>query len=195
MSIVDKCIKWNAARFEQEFNYNLAVELLIEETDELFAADTFVDVLDAVGDITFVAIGVMWKMGIPQEVIEDLFYKNDMTLMTSAQAYNHCCFINNMFITNVEEPALGEVPVLNFAAMSAFITALSAIRGAGMQKAYYEVCDAICDSNNTKEVKSVKTTSNIKANIDKGSKYIPPTEKLQKIRDFYLMKDKGKFAS
>ncbi len=82
-NIVHRCIQWNAARYNREYDSNLAIKLLLEETDELFAADQFVDVLDAVGDITFVAIGVMWKMGIPQQVIEQFFYRYDLNSISS----------------------------------------------------------------------------------------------------------------
>ncbi len=79
---------------------------------------------------------------------------------------------------------------LQLATLSTFITALSAIRGAGMQRHFYDVCLAICDSNDTKEVKG-KTLAHIKANINKGLGFVPPTLALQKIRDLYTKEPMG----
>ena len=179
----DKCIAWNELRYEQEYDYNLAVKLLLEETNELFASDTIVDVLDAVGDITFVAVGVMWKLGMTNGTIKSYFYDNDLTKVSIEECHNLCCLINNQHMEAMENYE-GGFPGLHLACYSVFITAISALRGIGMQASFYDIFDAICVSNDTKEVKG-KTLSSIKANISKGKGFIPPTAKLQQIRDLY----------
>ena len=67
MSITDRVILWNSQRYDQVYDYGLASRLLLEETQELFDAHSVVDKLDAIGDIVFVAIGVLWKLGLSDE--------------------------------------------------------------------------------------------------------------------------------
>ena len=49
-----------------------------------------------------------------------------------------------------------------------------------MQSLYFDVVNAICESNNTKEVQG-KVDPSIKANIIKGDGFIPPTKQLMKL--------------
>lgn len=69
---------------------------------------------------------------------------------------------------------------MNLALMSIFVTALGALKGMGMQMAFYDVLYAICDSNDTKEVKG-RVSATVKANISKGDNFVPPTKKLAEI--------------
>jgi hypothetical protein len=181
-NIVEKCIEWNAARYEREYSHILAVKLLLEETNELFNARILSEQLDAIGDITFVAIGVMWKAGIPSEIITKMFYDFDLSKLTIEECYDLCCSIHNTYINNTDPKAdiNDALQGVDFACSSTFITAIGTLRGLGMQNCFYEIVHAICDSNDTKEIKG-KVSANIKANINKGSNYIPPTETLNKI--------------
>ena len=63
-TIIDRIIKWNQARYKQEFNKKLTEDLLIEEVSELIDSELEVEELDALIDIIYVSIGAMWKMGL-----------------------------------------------------------------------------------------------------------------------------------
>lgn len=188
--VVQKCIDWNAARYDQVYNYELAVKLLLEEMEELAEAPSVVEMLDAIGDITFVTIGVMWKLGITAEEIKSLFYDKHLTTIGSHEAYNYSMYIVNTFTadtvrcTKIEEMH----PGLMLACMATFLVALNALRGLGMQHSFYDIVDAICESNNTKEIKG-KTDASIKANVIKGPKYISPTERLKQIEFLYNVRE------
>jgi predicted HAD superfamily Cof-like phosphohydrolase len=67
---IRRIIYWNAARYKQEYSPKLTNSLLDEELEELRVAKTDVDILDALIDITYVAIGAMWKLGLNSEQIE-----------------------------------------------------------------------------------------------------------------------------
>ena len=69
MRLVKRIADWNELRYEQEFDRVLTVKLLIEEIAEFVSATEEVDELDALVDITYVAIGAMWKMGLNVEQI------------------------------------------------------------------------------------------------------------------------------
>ena len=175
--ITKRVIDWNAARYDQEYDYELATNLLLEETQELFDAKTAVDKLDAIGDITFVAIGVLWKLGFSERQIYDIFYVHDLTKISPAEAQHWLMNVQSiaMDLINHEQP--GSWPGLVHALYSVFNTALSALRGMKCQNIFYDVVHTICDSNDTKEIKG-KTPANVKANIDKGTSYKPPTDAL-----------------
>lgn len=182
--IVTKCVAWNAARYEREFDFDLAVNLLLEESDELFSAPSVVELLDAVGDITFVAIGVMWKLGAPIEKIREWFLGAPVASMTSAEAFDHTCMISYHSMDFLDEGSGGAFPALSLAAHLTFVTALGVLRGLGMQSSFYDVVEAVCDSNDTKEVMG-KTAAGVKANVVKGSTYVPPTDRLSQIELLY----------
>lgn len=183
MNIVEKCIAWNKARYDQVLDIDLAVKLLTEETEELYDANTdLVQALDAIGDITFVAIGVLWKAGMSME---------DITVMLDA---------DNKGLVNISTPTLyigypialaivsetcmekewGHFSAMSAACLAIFGIVLPRLINMGMEAAFYDIVEAICDSNNTKVVKG-KTDPSVKANIDKGESFIPPTMALQRI--------------
>ena len=112
INLINRICDWNAARYEQDFNHNLAFRLLNEELNEFMSASqqiNRVEQVDALVDIIYVAIGALWKLGFNPEQIE-------------------------------------------------------------------RAITIICDSNDSKVVK--KTPNHLKANINKGKDYIPPTEAL-----------------
>ncbi len=64
--IIENICNWNAARYDQQFNHNLAFRLLDEELNEFVKAsksNNKVEQVDALVDIIYVAIGALWKMG------------------------------------------------------------------------------------------------------------------------------------
>ena len=73
-TIIQRVVDWNSARYPQVYNHQLQVSLLTEEVQELAEAqESPVDTLDALCDITYVAIGAMWKLGLsPDQIAEAL---------------------------------------------------------------------------------------------------------------------------
>jgi len=191
MNIVEKCIAWNAARYDQILDLDLAVSLLTEETNELFEAGSDnVEVLDAIGDIVFVAMGILWKAGMPDYVIEQLLGIDRADEDIGTEAATHFQRMDAKLLYTMYPVALATVSEFSeewdtFAAMNAALIAIYGIvlprlMNMGMEEAFYDIVDAICNSNNTKVIKG-KTDPSIKANIDKGTSFIPPTMALQRI--------------
>lgn len=177
MNLAQRVIEWNKARYDQVFDAPLAVRLLLEETDELFSAPSKIDMLDAVGDITFVAVGVFWKLGFDDQTVNLIMHNRDLSQLTSEEMFEWSHQVIDLAMrhdTMMEQP--GSFQALSLAVNSVCI-AVSSMRGMGMQYAFYDVLKAICDSNDTKEIKG-KVASNIKANISKGVGFIPPTTQL-----------------
>lgn len=190
-TIVDKCIEWNAARYDQLLDIDLASKLLAEEINETFATNDTIEVLDGVGDIVFVAIGVLWKAGIDQDVINEIFGYDTTAPNTPLGPFN----LANVPLTrwlNVSSYAttdlVSEVDTVEQAmavtmAMNSLTIALVRLTEYGFQHKFYEVVDAICDSNNTKALPSSKVDPSVKANVDKGQSFVPPTAALLAIKN------------
>lgn len=189
-NIVKQCIAWNEARYDRVLNLDLALKLLEEETEELIQAADIVSKLDAIGDITFVAIGVLWKAGLNEDVIcemlglfEERILHLDISSCDTSQLYNAFGMILHSVLAMDEIDTL-EASVASSAAMLAIWHCSLTLRAMGLQQEYFNIVKAICDSNDTKEVKG-KTDPSIKANIVKGDLFIPPTIALQRIISQY----------
>ncbi len=172
---------WNAARYDRVYNEQLASALLIEEINELYTAidlpiDTyedqlnrFVEIIDALGDIFFVAVGVLWKLNAVWSFHDVLYLRNDLTVYDEALATKDVNLIST-------DPVAGAKLIL-----------AKVLRVASMTLANEDFANtvmAICDSNDSKAVK--KTDATIKANIDKGAEYFSPTEVLMEIAAKYV---------
>ena len=71
---IARIIAWNMQRYDQKFDHTLTFNLLQEEVKEFAEAEHSVDKLDALIDMTYIALGAMWKMGLSQEQIEDAIH-------------------------------------------------------------------------------------------------------------------------
>ena len=60
-SQVNAIVDWNKARNELALDSNLEINMLAEEAKEYFDATTFVKQVDAVGDLFYVAVGMLAK--------------------------------------------------------------------------------------------------------------------------------------
>lgn len=182
-NIVRRCIAWNEARYDRVYDYPLAGRLLIEETMELFAAEDPVEKLDAIADIVFVSIGVLWKLGVSPEHIEDIFgvHNNYLAGGIELDKVNVVCDNIQSFLFDViSEDMPAAYPGIALTVYSSFVVALGALNGMGMLSSFYDVVMAVCDSNDTKEVKG-KTPANVKVNVVKGYGFVPPTARLEEI--------------
>lgn len=171
--------KWNSLRYKQEWNPELFKDLLYEELVEYEEANTLVDKLDAIGDLFFVAIGGLWKLG------ED--------------PYNYLHNIDRHYYVPVIEAKYDKYPFANddLKREVEFILTLTTndyfhIHIVQLIKQLFmcfshlkcnetqveKVILAICDSNDTKIVSKLASSS--KGN-QKSKSYIPPTKSLNEI--------------
>jgi len=71
-NIIERICLWNNRRYDQEYSNKLTDALLTEELAELrraHVANDTVETLDALVDITYVAIGAMWKLGLDKDQV------------------------------------------------------------------------------------------------------------------------------
>jgi hypothetical protein len=167
---IDMVCKWNAARYAQEYNHELTVALLTEEVGEVqeaFNTNNIVEILDGLGDIAYVAIGAMWKAGLSAGQIHHF-------LQTVAEDSKFVLVIPDLLSMHMAVPSVYNLGLIALCAIH-----LAAVQLHGRVDSANAVLTALCVSNNTKI--AVKTSSNVKANLDKGVSYVPPTADIKHI--------------
>lgn len=178
--IYARVANWNSLRYEQEYDHKLSVALLEEELEEYYEADTSVDQLDALCDLIYVAMGIIWKCKTPVKVMA---YNADLaqeflTGLLKTNSYDPIFFLSS----TLAKFKYDNHPPANVAAI-VVTTCFTQMTGMGFNLS--ESMNAmmiVCISNDTKSYK--KTPAHIKANSgDKGSDYIPPEPRLQAIID------------
>ncbi len=166
---------WNAARYDQEYNHELTIKLLKEELSEYIEADTLVDELDAFCDLTYLAMGGLWKMGIELDALKAV-----RALKAVEATFRDGVILHPMSLLSI---ILLEAHLDAEAAMYNTI-GVAQLMMLSMGFSQYQ-CEAamhiVCDSNDTKPAK--KTASDVKANVDKGSSFVAPEPRLQKLLD------------
>lgn len=187
----NRVASWNSERYEQQFDLPLAVRLLKEEYTEWCTAyntvqtsdnyERAVEMLDAIGDVSFVALGVAWKADIDYATLEAALLRNQADTYSAActMPQLHPMFLLASVIDGFQYD--NEIGIADSMAMIIHLCALEAKYhfSFGTDK-YFKVLEAICDSNDTKVV--VKAEADKKANDgNKGSSYVPPTEALKKL--------------
>ena len=174
--VYERVAAWNAARYDQVFDKDLAIKPLREEYMEYLESETDVDRLDALCDLTYIALGTLWKLDAP--------------LATQNNCNEEARALANKFID------LGEIDLAFFigtfldvyeyasypVTQTVFnILAFCSSQMLGMGIDSIEAMLIVCDSNDSKVAK--KTDSTVKANIDKGSSFIAPEPRLQALLD------------
>ena len=168
--IYNSVSRWNEARYEREYNAELACSLLNEELDEYNDATDMTGLLDALGDTIYVALGVIWKLNVGAKEFK-------LALIEASEVVDH---LGKIAI--VEPIAFARAFVQTIAsgkeeAVCCHAIVYSCLRqmislGLTTEESV-GVVRAICKSNDTKSVK--KVSSDIKANCgDKGDMYISP---------------------
>jgi len=167
-NVIESICKWNEARYDREFHQQLTLDLLEEEYEEVKKATIDkdrVELCDGFGDVFFVAVGAMWKAGYGIKDIEDIFdtigEASHLPPLPVALLWLQLDFSNF---------------TLTLAAFAAFTDLEAELES---DQAALDVIRAICVSNHSKKVE--KTASDVKANLDKGECYVPPTAKIEQI--------------
>lgn len=173
---------WNAARYDRELNVALAHNLLREEFDELLEAIKPVDQLDALCDISYIALGIIWKCNLDDEQQLSQLSVNGFNLAIGMDNMNAHAYVEPLLLGLIEQIKKGEDHLIEFCfaiiALSAF---QSGMRFGFNLDHFFTALDIVCDSNDTKPAK--KTASDVKANIDKGATFVAPEPRLQKLLD------------
>jgi len=165
LALTPRITGWNDARYAQEFSPQLTNKLLEEEYAEYEAARKAKDELeqlDGLADLYFVCIGGLWKLGAGPATIDQAIIKGIETDM----------------VLDVSLGALVATPHAVLALTAGWAVRRSALLGLSPGQ-FARAVKAVCDSNDTKIV--VKTQSDVKANLNKGDNYVPPTKALQAI--------------
>lgn len=176
---------WNAARYEREFNLKLLVSLLTEEFNETQQATKRVEKLDGHCDQIYVALGGLWKLNLTDELLEQAFGEAGVVvngasasrlltkehLMTGIQAnINSLSDYNLPQSTMLKATILATICLLNVYAIER-----------DFDVSAYDAMIIVCDANDSKVPQ--KVASDVKANIDKGSSFVPPEARLQALLD------------
>jgi len=179
MTMYNRVAAWNAARYPQEHNDALSLSLLNEEFTEYTEAKRAVDKLDALCDMTFVALGMLWKLD-PQEheqaeAIEEAI-KNVETIANN-EFFEPAYFIPSV-LAKYAASTLRGVDVAHYVLLLCYLQ----MTHMGLAEAEIEEAILIvCDSNDSKVIK--ETAPDVKANIDKGADFTPPEPRLQILLD------------
>lgn len=177
--IYDRVSKWNAQRYDRKYDSKLAISLLREEYEEWLHAEEEVDKLDALCDTVFVAMGVLWKVNITHEELEEFAQKAIGVLSSyNMEEPNPAYMIaTHLDIFEYEPEFLIEdsMMMIIYSAMGQMLSMRLSFEQCG------EAIMVVCDSNDSKKVE--KVAADIKANLDKGEGFIPPEPRLQEILD------------
>lgn len=168
MDIIEECVKWNAARYDRISCEELSIALLTEEINELYEAGNLVEMADACGDITFVCIGALWKLGFSNAEIS-LVLDNKLFPLVIADLAG----VRGNFGDKVNE-----LSYLIYLALHSYVNSYA--EQYGLIPLLPSICEAICVSNNTKSIEG-KTDPSVNANKTKGPSYVPPTATLIRI--------------
>lgn len=182
-NVVRQTIAWNSARYDRVYSKELTMSLLVEEGTELQDSQSLTDVLDACGDITFVCIGALWKLGFDESEIENLILKSNLSGRPVEEVKN---ILTDNVINLLYSPKLRAIDnKLKLQEEASIIVGylyavLAQLDRINMQHEFLPILKVIANSNDTKEIRS-KTHYTVKANIQKGSNFVPPTAGLKKL--------------
>ena len=174
--IFERVTNWNSKRYDRKYDHNLSVNLLTEELQEYFDATTLVDQLDALCDMTYVAIGILWKIDADNNTLD----------FNAEESHNQ---VARLLTTNTLDPIYLVASVLAryehdddyptaLAAQMIVTLCMTQMSAMGLnQEESFMALVVVCDSNDSKSIK--KTASHIKANDgDKGPYFVAPEPKL-----------------
>lgn len=172
MNMVDSVIAWNCARYTQVFSRDLTFDLLESELEELQAAIGTVDKVDAYIDIIYVSIGAMWKLGYPSEAISQGIKKAKNELLDTHT-------LEELFSALKACPPVRSARAFGLLGVIIQLV-LRRLQSLGLSTRQVQLCcKAVCKANNSKV--AIRTSPQVKANIDKGPNFVPPEREMAKI--------------
>ena len=178
---------WNAARYEQQLNLDLAVSLLHEEYKEWKDAKVAVEKLDALCDISYVALGIAWKCGGDIDALTTKLHDMQAPLLGSITTIPGLRPVYNIaaYIDCLEHDY--EFGVYDSLALILHTCAFQAMYDYQLTpEQWISALEAVCISNDSKVV--VQVDASVKANAgNKGPDYVSPTAALTKILNVAFM--------
>lgn len=179
--IYNRVANWNAQRYEQEFNLELACSLLREEYNEWKDAKEPLDQLDGLCDVAYVALGIIWKIdGWPSA---DVILRTDQFCASIKAACEWPEIQPGYFIAGLIDSFEKDcnIGVVNSMLQIIAISLAQAQYSFNLTaEEFKEALLAVCDSNDTKVVERV--AANVKANNGhKGDSYVSPSAALLEI--------------
>ncbi len=178
--VYESVVAWNEKRYERVYNSKLLVELLNEEIQEFYDAETKVEKLDALCDTIYVALGGLWKLGTSDEdnqymfdearqLVPDIVNSAPIPCISYSRAYVDCM--------RIEDSGVSHSFMCHMVISCCFYECSS--MGLTVEQVN-EALGVVCKSNDSKSIK--RTNSDTKANDgDKGNYYVSPTVGLTKI--------------
>ena len=165
---------WNAQRYEQQLSLTLAESLLREEYQEWKDAKTALAKLDALCDVSYVALGVAWKCNISPELLAN---KLAIYQLPALNILDNLPGMQPVYLLGAYIDCLAHDFEYGVADSIAYI-----LHSCAMQAMYewqltpelwIKSLQAVCESNDTKVV--VQVDADVKANAgNKGSSYVAP---------------------
>ena len=189
LEATNNVIRWNQQRYRQEYDYPLANKLLREEISEFATASGMVGRADAIGDIAFVLIGILWKLEFKPEFIADLLAEcdpeNRTTCFDSADVASDINGLMMGLYTN-SNCGLLNVILINAGLEALFCTGWDYLNMLGENENMIAILNIICESNATKSVPDELVAKDLKCNIEKGKDYVSPEEALKELFDLEM---------
>ena len=176
--VIQRVANWNKARYERVYDNTLTVSLLREEQREWLEAKTPTDKLDALCDLIYVAIGAMWKLDIDSQTANEAHAQSVQVVSNQLECNElYPAMYNNTYIDVLEFD--NEYPVV--VSLQLIITSsLAEMTGLGLDHDQcIEALLIVCDANDSKTI--TKTSSDVKANVDKGPFFVAPEARLTKL--------------
>lgn len=166
---------WNERRYERVWNKPLALQLLWEEWHEWLEAREDVDLLDAMMDVQFVALGAIWKLNMTRHEMETA---QEAALPVALGVLNvpglQPGFAIASFITDID--VLVNDVVTNLFVIQFLCEAQCKFMGMSAEQVD-KAFEIVCDANDSKTI--AKTDPSVKANVNKGEFFVGPEARLQ----------------
>lgn len=184
--LFQRVANWNAARYDQVYSKDLLVELLLEELNETMSAPDAVETLDGLCDVSYVALGGAWKLGLDEATIVEAW--NSAVLYTSGLGQlesNHDFLRPTAYITAcINQLMEWDEPNKEAAGICFTILLLCFTQAASWWNMSFEqfmrAMHTVCDSNDSKSIE--KVAADVKANAnDKGDSFVQPTAGLEEV--------------
>ena len=177
--VLDRVSAWNALRYDRQLHVPLAISMLTEEYEEWLSADTDVDRLDALCDIVFVALGVIWKCNVDLQTLmrEHFIAVETLDVFIDSSSIQPVFFIRaqiDIMATDLDYPLIRSVAFI-------VLSAIAQMMHMGLTTDQVnEALLIVCDANDTKTVTKLGAAD--KGFGDgKGAYFAPPEPRLKKL--------------
>lgn len=172
-TILERVAKWNEARYHRKYSHELSISLLEEELTEYFEAKTSVDQLDALCDLVFVSMGILWKTNINIKQLDSESARSNSQALALLTGHDFepihlvaAILIRYKYTNGNYAVSLAVQTIITFCLTQMHYIGLSTEES-------LEALLVVCDCNDSKVVE--KAEPHIKANgKDKGKDFVAP---------------------